>query len=145
MAKGNGNGYDPRERYPEEWAQLLINIGLGQPYERACRSAGFPERTFYRIKDTGSKAATGKFHELWQELKKAEAVGETARLKIINAGAKGWQSAAWVQERRYRKDLGRYDKVQAEVEHSGVVLNIVPSDRKHARAETGEDDSGECA
>jgi transposase len=93
---------------PELQKKITGAIAAGNYHETACALAGVSTSSFYRWMQQGEKARAGIYREFWEAVKKAEAVAEAKRVKIIaDAAEENWQAAAWYLERRYPDRWGR--------------------------------------
>lgn len=98
----------------------------GNYVSTVCEFLGIGETTWYRWMKEGEVAKSGLKREFWESIKKAEAEAEirliTDLQKIAEADQK-WQALAWMLERKYPDRWGRKDKVSADVQHSGEVVD----------------------
>lgn len=81
-----------------------------------CIACGISESAFYRWQEQGGKSELQR--ELVEGLKRAEAGYKDALLdSILQAGyEKDWKAHAWLLERKYPKEFGRVDRLQAQVQ-----------------------------
>jgi hypothetical protein len=95
----------PTSLTPEVQARILSALADGLYRETAARCAGVCERSLYSWLKKGE---TGEepYAELLQAVKKTEAEVERSVLVAIRTGTRGWQSKAWVAERRWPKRWG---------------------------------------
>lgn len=118
---------------PDIVRRLLDNIRLGMPQKYAALDAGISDRTFDNWKRR-AKSGDPEYEDFFRELKKAESSGMKMSLTNIQIAAnpeqfrkdghKGqWQAAAWILERRFKKDFGREAVVEEEPEPEGVDLS----------------------
>ncbi|WP_245533961.1 hypothetical protein [Effusibacillus pohliae] len=110
---------------PEIQQKIVGAIAAGNYHETACALAGIHPSTFYRWLEEGAKPRAKKgYREFCEAVKKAEAAAEAKRIQLITKAAEtDWKAAAWYLERKYPDRWGKKDKVSAEVEHSGTVVN----------------------
>ncbi|MFP5109653.1 hypothetical protein ACSU6B_23285 [Neobacillus sp. C211] len=98
----------------------------GNYVETVCEFLGINKSTWYRWLAEGENAKSGLKREFRNAIKKAEAEAEirliTDLQKIAEADQK-WQALAWMLERKYPERWGRKDKVSADVQHSGEVVD----------------------
>ncbi|MFP5116088.1 hypothetical protein ACSU64_27655 [Bacillaceae bacterium C204] len=98
----------------------------GNYVETVCEYLGIGTTTWYRWMQEGEVAKSGLKREFRDVVKKAEAEAEirliTDLQKIAETDQK-WQALAWMLERKYPDRWGRKDKVSADVQHSGEVVD----------------------
>ncbi len=92
----------PTSLTPEVQAAIMSALRDGLYRETASRCAGICERTFYSWLERGE---TGEepFAGFLQAVKRTEAEAERDIIVTVREGADGWQSKAWVAERRWPK------------------------------------------
>ena len=134
----------PTKLTPELAEAMVGYVAQGLPNVMAARLAGVSETTFYRWKATGAKAKRGKFRELFDKLREADAefirvnadvilraateqivtrvelvreLGDGTKVKEIRQEFKPptWGPAAWLLERRFPELYGR------KLEHAGKI------------------------
>jgi len=93
----------------DEVKKILIDaVILGCDFDLACSYAGIARVTFYKWIQRGKDETEGPYHELYIDLKKAEAMNAVRALASIQAAARAgkWQAAAFLLERRhgYKRD-----------------------------------------
>lgn len=104
---------------PEIQTKLSSAIAAGNYHEVACDLVGVGTTTFYNWMKKGEKSSSGKFREFWESIKKAEAVAEAKRIKLItDAAEQNWQAAAWYLERRYPNKWGRQTRVEKQISNN---------------------------
>jgi hypothetical protein len=83
-----------------------VKKGMAQPH--ACAVAGVALRTFERYCHVARRAAEDMpGWRFWRDLKIAEGKAISLQAgRIVKAGAKTWQAAAWWLERRYPEEYG---------------------------------------
>lgn len=81
---------------------IVAALSDGLYRETAARCAGICERTFYAWLSRG-EAGEAPFDEFLQAVKKTEAEAERDIVVTVRAGGEGWQSKAWIAERRWPK------------------------------------------
>ena len=123
----------------EEFCKAIEN---GASILGACGHVKITEKTYYNWIDKANEAKTRtKF------VKFQEAV-ETAKMKalfnfeqvIVSASMEHWQAAAWMLERRHPNIYGKKEKIEADVNHKGLVGladAIAKSKEKHRREDEG--------
>lgn len=96
---------------PELQEQICNYIEHGNTFERACRLCNIGKTTFYRWKQVGKEAKSGKYKEFWEAIKRAEEKFVAYNVALImKAADKQWQAAAWLLERKHYKEFGRKDQ-----------------------------------
>lgn len=115
---------------PERITVVCESLALGHTLAYAASCAGFSERTLRRYRADGQDALQ-RFEDgeeitetdalLADFMLMLEAANKEAEARflgiIIDAAEKQWQAAAWILERRFRKDWSR----AAQVDHTGTV------------------------
>lgn len=89
-------------------AKLCKDLESGISRPAASARAGIPERTFYRWLKRGKHAASGLYWQFCQEIKKAEANLEKFHIDRLALGLPGWQSSAWLLERKWPERWGNF-------------------------------------
>ena len=101
-------GRPDKRRDREVVRSLLAGIENGLTYKLAAIQAGIAERTLYRWMKEGEEAATGSLaSDFCHALKRANALSAHRALIKVQSGEKGWQSSAWLLERRFPEHYGR--------------------------------------
>ena len=101
-------------------------IRQGLTYEVAARAAGISESTFYRWRERGESARSGRYREFWEALKRAEAVAELRLVQRVHAASKDtWQAAAWILERRHPDRWGRKDRMRHETDFGEALAQVL--------------------
>ena len=72
--------------------KICAGIKYGLTYEQSAQLAGIGETTFYRWKQAGEKAKSGKYREFWESLKEANVAARAVHLKNIMSAAMGGRS-----------------------------------------------------
>lgn len=87
---------------PETRTIILDALRLGHFRKVACQLAGIHPET---MRGWAERARNGEepFASFIDDATLAEAEGEDRQLKLVQAGAPGWQSNAWVLERRHAR------------------------------------------
>jgi len=96
-------------RHTEEVERLIQAIRLGATYKNACNFAGMNFGTFRRWMEKGEKEASGKWHEFFCAVRKAEGEALVNWLALVEKAARDgdWKAAAWKIERRYPAEYGK--------------------------------------
>jgi hypothetical protein len=92
----------PTSLTAEVQARILSALADGLYRETAARCAGICERSFYSWLTRG-ETGEAPYAEFLQAVKRTEAEAERAVIVEVRAGDDGWQSKAWVAERRWPK------------------------------------------
>lgn len=77
---------------------IIRGIELGLSYNNAAISAGITATTFYNWLEKGEAEKKGTFNDFLDDIKKAEAKGELALLKIIDDAANGAGTVTEIKE-----------------------------------------------
>jgi len=91
-----------------------------------CEYLNIHPSTWYKWMQDGEKARNGIKKEFFDTVKRAEAEAEVRLLTDLQKIAKeqnSWQGIAWMLERKYPERWGRKEKVAADLNHSGEVVN----------------------
>lgn len=96
-------------RHSEEIERLLQAIRLGATYKNACNYAGITFGIFRRWMSKGEKDSSGKWHDFFFAVRKAEGEALVGWLARIEKAAQDgdWKAAAWKIERRYPSEYGK--------------------------------------
>ena len=82
--------------------RLVAASKLGLTRDLQAQYAGIGTSTLHRWLAKGRQAKRGRYRELWESLKRAEAEGAVdAMQRIADAQEKDWKAAAWLLERRH--------------------------------------------
>jgi hypothetical protein len=92
----------PTSLTPDTQVAILGALADGMYRETAARCAGICERTFYNWLERG-ESGEAPYAVFLQAVKKTEAEAERDIVRTVRAGAEGWQSKAWIAERRWPK------------------------------------------
>ncbi len=94
-------------------ATILANLRAGNYLATSCRAAGISPRTLetWRQRHREGDPRADRLTDFVRCVKKAISEGETDLLGKVRAGGPGWQSAAWILERRWRDRWGRNPNV----------------------------------
>lgn len=100
----------------EEKIQLASKlIGAGNTVKTIYGALGVSKQTWYNWLDKGSKAKSGLYRKLLEEVEKAESRAESRYVTIIaQAAEENWQAAAWMLERKYPERWGKKDRFAFE-------------------------------
>lgn len=128
----------PIKLTPELQEELVKVIRAGNYIETACAYVGINKTTFYDWLKRGArekerlaknpnarpKKSEQPFVELSNAVEKALAQAEIRDVAIIGKAAEeNWQAAAWRLERKFPERWGRKERLTADLNHSGQVLN----------------------
>jgi len=110
----------------EEKIQLASKlIGAGNTVKTIYGALGVSKQTWYNWLDKGSKAKSGLYRKLYEEVEKAESRAESRYVTIIaQAAEENWQAAAWMLERKYPERWGRKDKVDLSADKDGFKVVV---------------------
>lgn len=109
-------GGRPSKLTDEVKKKLIDAIKLGNYYEAACAYAGIDYTTFRKWMQQGEKATKGRYFELFEAIKRAEAEAEARMVAMWQkAMPEDWRAIATFLERRHPERWGRRDKVQQEI------------------------------
>jgi hypothetical protein len=114
---------------PELQERIHSFILASNYFETACWAAGITPRTGYAWLNLGENAITeiedGKrapsdhphyaYYLFAMMVRQAEAQAEIADIAFIKAGRDGWQSRAWIRERRSKERWSRRDYQEVKV------------------------------
>jgi transposase len=107
----------PSKLTPEVHERIVAAVRAGNYAGPAARSAGISEATYYRWLKRGEEETSGRYRELYEAVRRAEAEAEVevvARLR--KAVPDDWRAGLAFLERRYTERWGRR---QAH-EHTGA-------------------------
>jgi hypothetical protein len=120
-------------------------VSEGHYVVTVCQMKGITRPTYYNWKDRGQeieeKIENGKikksklkkkdklYLKFWQDIQKAEAMGEISNVSNIKkAGDEGdWRASAWLLEKKYPEKFGKKNKVEldAKVETKRTIEDII--------------------
>lgn len=87
---------------PEVQASIVASLEEGMYRAVAAQLAGIGERTLYLWLERGERGEE-PYAEFLHAVKSAEAIAERDVIRAVKMGLEGWQSKAWVAERRWPK------------------------------------------
>ena len=90
----------PTSLTPAVQAIVVEAIGRGLYRETAAQLAGVRRQTLWNWEQRG-EAGEAPFSDFFDAIKKAEAQAESDVIDGVRAGLDGWQSKAWIAERRW--------------------------------------------
>jgi transposase len=88
----------------EQIARLLLE---GNFKETVADFLGVDRKTWWNWEQRGQREPNSIYEEFFHVVKRASAGAEIALLRSIRHGAPGWQSNAWVAERRFPQRWGK--------------------------------------
>lgn len=89
-----------------------------------CDYLGIHKSTFYKWLAEGEHAKSGLKKELFDAIKKAEATAEIRNVNIVQKAAEDdWKAAMTYLERKFPDKWGRREKLDADLKHSGEVID----------------------
>jgi hypothetical protein len=113
----------PTSLTPEVQATIVEAIGKGLYRETAAQLAGVTYRTLRNWEERGD-AGEAPYAEFFQLLKKAEAAAECDIIAGVRMGCEGWQSKAWIAERRWPSRWSGRVRLTVNEELSAVLDKI---------------------
>jgi hypothetical protein len=134
MAAKRGRGR-PTLLNDERTDHICQALENGVAIGHAVRASGIDPQTYYNWLERGTaereRLAAGldpdpkeqKYVEFFERVKKAEAVGATKHMENISRTALDgtWQASAWILERRFPRDYGRFDRAEMSGPDGGPV------------------------
>ena len=115
---------------PELIKEAVELVKMGNYTETVCQYLGIGETTWYRWMKEGENARSGIKREFWESIKRAESHAEIRNVGIIQKAAekakddpKLWVAAMTFLERKFPDRWGKKDKVKADLQHSGEVVD----------------------
>ena len=100
---------------PDLQKRLLAAIAAGNYIHTACAAVGIGESTYFKWLERG-RAGESPYREFIEALTRAEQQAIVSLVEIVRSHAIGdWRAAAFLLERRQKKDWGRYDTLDATV------------------------------
>ena len=109
-------GGRPTKLTSEVQARLVQAIEAGNYYEAACGYAGITYTTFRNWMIKGENAKSGKYHEFFDAITRAEAVAEVRMVAQWQQHMpEDYRAIRDFLERRFPERWGRKDKVQQEI------------------------------
>lgn len=127
----------PTKITPKIQETIVENLKAGNYIETAAAHAGIEKKTLYnwmkraareqqRVDDNPRakiRKEEAPFVEFLHAVEKAQAFAEVRDVRLIAKAAEDhWQAAAWRLERKFPDKWGRKDKVSADLQHSGEVV-----------------------
>ena len=100
---------------PDLQKRLLDAIAAGNYIHTACAAVGIGESTYFKWLERG-RAGESPYREFIEALTRAEQQAIVSLVKIVRSHAIGdWRAAAFLLERRQKKDWGRHETLDATV------------------------------
>ena len=100
---------------PDLQKRLLDAIAAGNYIHTACAAVGIGESTYFKWLERG-RAGESPYREFMEALTRAEQQAIVSLVKIVRSHAIGdWRAAAFLLERRQKKDWGRHETLDATV------------------------------
>ena len=134
----------PSKLTSEVQQKICDAIKRGNYYDVACEFAGIGRSTFFRWKNAGEKAKSGKYKDFWDAIKKAESEAEVMYVERIREAAEDgqWTAAAWYLERKYPDRWGRNreNKSPDTTEETGEDVDLEAISRAAEEAGNGEEE-----
>ena len=102
----------PTKLTPEIIVKLAALIEEGNFMQPALALLGIPRRSYYYWLERGEQDEADEkktiYTQLLHTIKKADAACERRNVLGVQAGELGWQSRAWILERKYRTRWGNH-------------------------------------
>jgi hypothetical protein len=117
---------------PEVAARILASIRAGNYKAQACQAAGIHRDTLHGWEQRGARGEE-PFAEFSDALQKAEATAERRLLKQVRAGVDGWQSKAWIMERRWPSRWGGRVRATISDERESLLAKVAADPDLHGR------------
>jgi hypothetical protein len=127
--------------------EILDAIGTllveGNCKETVAAFLGITRMTWWRWEQLGEQQPDSVYGEFCYVVEKAQAASEIGMLRSIRYGAPGWQSNAWIMERRFPQRWGRRVEVMVRSEAEklaarfGKTVEQVLRDAEEVAAEAG--------
>jgi hypothetical protein len=93
---------------PELIKEFCSYVANGLTNKDACMLCDIDESTFYGW--INKEARGGLYVELIKSIKKAEGKFKAFHLQnVTKAGKTSWQASAWMLERKFKREFGRFD------------------------------------
>jgi transposase len=108
--------------------EMLEAVGLllaeGHFKETVADFLGIDRTTWWRWEQRGEQEPGSIFAEFCNVVKKASAAAEILLLRGIRAGGEGWQSKAWISERRFPQRWGKRVEITVRQEAERLASEI---------------------
>ena len=100
---------------PDLQKRLLDAIAAGNYIHTACAAVGIGESTYFKWLERG-RAGESPYREFMEALTRAEQQAIVSLVEIVRSHAiADWRAAAFLLERRQKKDWGRHETLDATV------------------------------
>src|SRR5437773_3263998 len=100
---------------PDLQKRLLDAIAAGNYIHTACAAVGIGESTYFKWLERG-RAGESPYREFIEALTRAEQQAIVSLVEIVRSHAiEDWRAAAFLLERRQKKDWGRHETLDATV------------------------------
>ena len=100
---------------PDLQKRLLAAIAAGNYIHTACAAVGIGESTYFKWLERG-RAGESPYREFMEALTRAEQEAVVSLVDLVRSHAVGdWRAAAFLLERRHKKDWGRHETIDATV------------------------------
>jgi succinate dehydrogenase flavin-adding protein (antitoxin of CptAB toxin-antitoxin module) len=113
----------------------------GNHKETVADFLGITRMTWWNWEQRGEREPDTIFGEFLYTVKKAQAASEISMLRLIRTGWEGWQSKAWIMERRFPQRWGKRAEITLRLEAEklarefGVPVETVLAEAQRAAAE----------
>ena len=102
-------------------AELIKLVRSGVSFADACVYRGIHESTFYRWKQIGENAKSGKYKEFYEGIRKAEVEAKIRKIGIVEkACTDDPKLALEVLARKYPKEWGRKQYIDMDTQLTGA-------------------------
>jgi hypothetical protein len=136
-------GGRPSKLTPDVQERICTAVRAGNYYEAACRYGGVSYANFRLWMLKGKQASSGKFHELYEAVLKAEADAEVAVVALWKKQIPdNWQAARDFLARRFPRRWGNKDR--HEHEHGGGLTLLVEELVVHADEQANAETNGQA-
>jgi hypothetical protein len=105
---------------PEMLQEIGNLLAEGHFKETVADALGIHRATWWRWEQLGESNPGSIYADFCNVVKKASAVGEILLVRSIRAGFEGWQSKAWIAERRFPQRWGK--RVEITLRHEAERL-----------------------
>ena len=94
----------PKPKLTKEVQDAIVSyIQASNYFSPACWAAGITPQSGFNWLKKGEELEAGIYHDFWVAVNKAEAEAEIADIAYIKLSRPGWQSRAWIRERRSKE------------------------------------------
>lgn len=108
----------------ETLEELGLLLAEGHFKETVADFLGISRMTWWRWEQLGAESPDSIYGEFCYVVKKASATAEILILRDIRLGAEGWQSKAWIAERRFPQRWGKRVEITVRQEAERLAQEI---------------------